>query len=96
MKIIILSGKAITLVFWIFVLLSLFAVFSEPVTNMLGWVGVAVLLIHFVEVAIFTKRFGGQLIEPKYDKLMVLVFGVFHVLPFLMDEFNKNKTERGE
>lgn len=93
MKIIILAGKAITLAFWIFVLLSLFAVFSEPVAKMLGWVGVAVLLVHFVEVAMFTKRFGGKLIEPKYDKLMVLIFGIFHVLPFLMAEIKKESQQ---
>lgn len=92
MKFIILSGKAITFVFWLLVLLSLFAVFSEAVTEILGWVGVAVLLIHFIEVAMFTKRFSGKLIEPKYDKLMVLIFGIFHILPFLIEELKKDQA----
>ncbi len=91
MKIIILIAKSVTLAFWVTVLLSLFSVFSEPLTEMLGWMGAAVLLIHFIEVAMFTKRFSHRLIEPKFDKLMVLVFGVFHMLPFLMDEIKKEK-----
>ncbi|MFD2229693.1 DUF1145 domain-containing protein [Alkalimarinus sediminis] len=90
MKIIILAGKTITLAFWGFVLVSLFSVFSQSVTQMLGWVGVAVLLVHFAEVAMFTKRFGSRLTEPKFDKLMVLIFGIFHIMPFLLDEI---KTE---
>ncbi len=84
MRVMILMGKAVTLCFWGTVLLSLFSVFPKQVESLLGWAGVAILLIHLVEVAIFTKRFGNELVEPKYDKLMVLVFGIFHVLPFMM------------
>ena len=80
----ILMGKVVTLFFWGVVLLSLFSVFPQSIASLIGWAGVAILLIHFVEVAIFTKRFGNELVEPKYDKLMVLVFGIFHVLPFMM------------
>jgi len=84
MKVMILTGKTATLFFWGAVLLSLFSVFPKQVESLLGWAGVVILLIHFVEVAIFTKRFGSELVEPKYDKLMVLVFGIFHVLPFMV------------
>jgi len=84
MKVMILMGKVVTLFFWGAVLLSLFSIFPEQVTTLLGWAGMAILLIHFVEVAIFTKRFGDELVEPKYEKLMVLVFGIFHVLLFVL------------
>ena len=84
MKAIILIGKVITLIFWIAVFVSLFSVFSDPIAHLLGWAGAAVLLVHFIEVAIFTKRFGKKLIEPKFDKLMVLIFGIFHIMPFLL------------
>ena len=94
MKIGILIGKLITLCFWGAVLLSLFSVFSDPVQTMLGWAGVAVLLVHFVEVALFTRRFGDKLIEPKFDKLMVLVFGIFHMLPLLMEEIKREEAAK--
>jgi len=84
MKRFILMGKLITLFFWVAVLLSLFAVFPKSVGVLLGWFGVVILLIHFIEAAIFTKRFGDELVEPKYEKLMVLVFGIFHILPFML------------
>jgi len=89
MKVMILMGKVVTLFFWGAVLLSLFSIFPEQVTALLGWAGMAILLIHFVEVAIFTKRFGDELVEPKYEKLMVLVFGIFHVLPFMAGRVKK-------
>lgn len=85
------TGKAVTLFFWGAVIASLFAIFPKPITSMLGWAGVAILLVHFVEVAMFTRRFGGQLVEPKFDKLMVLVFGIFHVLPFMLNEVESRK-----
>ncbi|UZE95183.1 DUF1145 domain-containing protein [Alkalimarinus alittae] len=93
MKTIILLGKGITLGFWVAVFSSLFSVFSDNVAMMLGWAGAAVLLVHFVEVALFTKRFGDRLMEPKFDKLMVLVFGIFHILPFLMRELEREKAK---
>ena len=83
MKVMILMGRVVTLFLWGAVLLSLFSVFPKPVASLLGWTGALILLIHFVEAAIFTKRFGDELVEPKYEKLMVLVFGVFHILPFM-------------
>lgn len=94
MKIIILTGKAITLAFWVTVLISLFSVFSESVTTMLGWMGAIILFVHFVEAGLFTKRFGDRLMEPKFDKLMVLIFGVFHLLPFLVEEVKKEKAAK--
>ncbi|WP_250657326.1 DUF1145 domain-containing protein [Alkalimarinus coralli] len=89
MKAIIALGKIITLIFWVAVIASLFEVFSETASAMLGWAGAAVLIVHFIEVALFTKRFGDKLIEPKFDKLMVLVFGIFHVLPFLVNQLKE-------
>ena len=81
---VILMGKVVSLVFWGAVLLSLFSIFPKSIASFLGWAGVVILLIHFVEAAIFTKRFGSELVEPKYEKMMVLVFGIFHILPFMM------------
>ena len=83
MKVLILVGKFVTLFFWGAVLLSLFSVFPKNIVTLLGWAGAVILLIHFIEAAIFTKRFGDELVEPKYEKLMVLVFGLFHILPFM-------------
>ncbi len=93
MKMIILIGKVVTLLFWVAVLVSLFSVFPESVETILGWAGAGILLVHFVEVALFTRRFGAQLIEPKFDKLMVLVFGIFHVLPFMMKALSEEKVK---
>jgi putative membrane protein len=89
----ILIGKTVTLFFWGAVLLSLFSVFPSNVVTFLGWSGVVILFIHFIEVAIFTRRFGARLVDPKYEKSMVLVFGVFHVLPFMMKEVESKKVK---
>ena len=89
MSMLILMGKVVTLAFWGAVLLSLFSIFPKPIASMLGWGGVVILLIHFVEAAIFTRRFGSELVEPKYEKMMVLVFGIFHVLPFMVKKNEK-------
>jgi uncharacterized protein YhhL (DUF1145 family) len=83
MNVAFLIGKTGLLLFWGVVIVSLFSVFPKQIETILGWAGVTVLLIHSVEVAIFASRFDGRLDRPKPEKLKVLVFGLFYVLPFM-------------
>lgn len=83
MKSLILIGKVMVLLFWGAVLASLFAVFPKGIETALYWAGAIVLFCHFLEVILFTGRFGDRLVEAKLNKFMVLVFGLFYVLPFM-------------
>ena len=85
MKIAILVAKVVTLFFWGAVLINLFSVFPAQVETILGWAGAIILFAHFIEVIIFTSRLGGRLARPGMNKLMVLVFGLFYVLPFMRE-----------
>ncbi len=62
---------------------SLFPVFPKLVATILGWAGAVVLLAHCIEVIMLTRHFGDRVVEPKLNKLMVLVFGLFYVVPFM-------------
>ncbi len=79
-------GKGVTLCFWGAVVLSLFSVFPDRVASLLGWAAVAVLVLHVIEVVMFASLLSTHSLEPKYDKMRVLIFGIFHVLPLLLKE----------
>lgn len=85
MKVAILIGKTGTLFFWGAVIISLFSVFPKQAETIVGWAGVAALLIHSFEVIIFTRHFAGRLDKPEPDIVMVPVFGLFYVLPLLRE-----------
>lgn len=79
-----LGGKIITASFWFAVVLAMFEVFSAPVASLLKWAAVIIMGVHAVEAIIFRRRFGQFLMEPKYDMAMVLIFGVFHMMPIVL------------
>ncbi len=71
--------KVVIGVFWGLVLISLFQVFPAQVASLLGWAGVVILLVHVIEVALFTRDFAQLYIEPKFERLQVLLFGIVHL-----------------
>lgn len=89
MRMIILIGKLLCLVFWVMLVVSFFEVFSDDVSRGLSVSAVAILFVHLVEVAIFSKVINKVSVEPKFDKMQVLLFGLFHLLVL-----NKMKGER--
>ncbi|MCP5163010.1 MAG: DUF1145 domain-containing protein [Hahellaceae bacterium] len=95
MKVMLFVGKLITLLFWVCVIASLFSVFPDPVSTLLGWGAVGVLVLHLIEVSLFSARLSSKSIEPKLDKMMILVFGVFHLLPLLLEEQARLSKKNG-
>lgn len=83
MRIAIGLGKAITLMFWLAELFNLFRMIPAPTSQLLHGAAVVILILHLFEVAIMVRLHGRYLIEPKLDKMQVLVFGVFHWLEIM-------------
>lgn len=87
-------SKGVIGAFWLLVLVSLFSVFSEPVTRLLGWAGAVIFFVHLVEVALFTRDFGQHYPEPKFERLQVLLFGIVHLSELKIKSLPK-KPETG-
>ena len=79
MKVFLGLGKLLALVFWLGVLANLLQPFAEPFAQGLWLRGGIIAVVHLLEVALFNGRFQGR-DSPWWDRLQVLLFGVFHAL----------------
>lgn len=78
MRIFLLVGKVLTLLFWLLVLVNLFAGFAKPVGLLLQATGALVLVAHALELLLFKSRLQHRP-KPWLDRLQVMVFGMFHL-----------------
>jgi putative membrane protein len=78
MRVFLLLGKLITLLFWLLVLINQLVSFSQPFALLLQVTGALVLLAHALELVWFKSRFRNRP-RPWLDRLQVLLFGVFHL-----------------
>ena len=77
------AGKTLILLFWLSELANLFRLLPDPLDNLAHIAAVVLLMLHAAETALFTRLYGQQLAEPKFHKMQVLIFGVFHWLDLL-------------
>lgn len=78
MRIFLLVGKVLTLLFWLLVLVNLFAGFAKPFGLLLQTTGALVLVAHALELLLFKSRLQHRP-KPWLDRLQVMVFGMFHL-----------------
>lgn len=78
MRVFLLAGKLVTLLFWALVVINLFVPFAHPFGLLLQVAGALVLLVHVLELGLFRSRFQ-QRPKPWLDRLQVMLFGVFHL-----------------
>lgn len=72
------AGKIVLGLFWIAVLGALWDRGEALWQVVLLWIGGFVLAIHWIEVAVFSRRMASVLPDRKYHQLMILLFGVLH------------------
>ena len=72
-------GKGVASLFWLALLVNLFAPFTHPFGLLLNLLGGVILLLHLMELAWFTERLKGRP-RPWLDRLQLLLFGTFHLL----------------
>ncbi len=69
--------KAVTLIFWILVLMA----WTQGWDGALGWLpglGLLVFIAHIGEAAFFYVKFRSQSKNLVMDMIQILVFGIFH------------------
>ncbi|MBM7060500.1 DUF1145 domain-containing protein [Pseudomonas sp. UL073] len=79
MKVVLGVGKAVALLFWLLVLVNLFQPFAQPFAWMLYLFGASVLLLHGLELMLFSARLAGHPNLP-LQRLWVMLFGILHLL----------------
>lgn len=80
MRGLILVGKVLVGLFWLGEALNLFKVWPPSVSQIYHVLAVVILGIHVAEAALASRMWGTHWVEPKFEKMLILVFGVFHVL----------------
>ena len=75
-------GKFSTLFFWLMVVLS-WALDWPGVLSWLPTCGLVIAVVHVLEVLYFWLVFRGQSADPVRDAAMIMVFGIFHLRPFV-------------
>ena len=78
MRVFLRLGKLLALLFWALVLVNLLVNFAKPFGVLLHLAGALVLLIHGFELLLFKVRLA-QRPRPWWERLQVLLFGVFHL-----------------
>jgi putative membrane protein len=78
MRVFLLLGKLLTLLFWALVLMNLFASFAKPFGLLLHATGALVLLAHALELLLFKSRLQNRP-KPCLEGLQVMLFGMFHL-----------------
>lgn len=81
MRVFLLLGKLVTLLFWALVLGSLFVGLAKPFALFLQVTGALVFVVHVLELLLFKSRFQNRP-NPWLDRLQVMLFGVFHLYGF--------------
>jgi len=71
-------GKMLTLLFWWVVLVNLFVPLGQPFTPLIQLGAAALLGLHLLELIGFNRRLRGRS-HPWFDRLQILLTGIFHV-----------------
>jgi putative membrane protein len=72
------TGKVLTTGFWLLVLASLATVMPNPFDVLFKLAGGLLLLLHVIELIGFNAALRGRP-YPARDRLMILLFGIFHL-----------------
>lgn len=91
MKVFLGLGKLLALVFWLVVLANWLQPFAEPFAQGLWLLGGVFAVVHLLEMLLFNGRFQGR-DSPWWDRLQVLLFGVFHALTLLPPDVAAKQT----
>lgn len=83
--------KVSSLLFWGLVVVHLFQAPSETRSFILI-AGAVLLVFHGLEALLFWTRFKQYSNNPVSDALQVVVFGIFHLKPF-MEQAEKDKKQ---
>lgn len=73
------AGKAVAAVFWGVILINLVEPLAQPFALLLHLAGVAIILIHGLELWLFADQIGRSP-SPWMARVQIALFGVFHVL----------------
>lgn len=84
--------RTITLLFWLLCLAAYFMGW-EGQMSFLPLIGLVVLAAHVLEVVLFFVLFKQDSQNPMKDALYVLVFGIFHLQPFINKKAQRDNTE---
>ncbi|CAG8866882.1 hypothetical protein PS627_02153 [Pseudomonas fluorescens] len=79
MKLILMLGKVLTVIFWGVVLMNLLVPQPSPLNLLISAAGMFLLTLHVLEVLFF----NGSLRErghPWFDRLQILLTGIFHIM----------------
>ncbi|KAB0500019.1 DUF1145 domain-containing protein [Pseudomonas vancouverensis] len=71
-------GKLLTLLFWLVVLANLLTPFVNPLHLLVNLAGGVLASIHLLEALLCYRSLRGRS-HPWLDRLMILIFGVFHL-----------------
>jgi putative membrane protein len=78
MRVFLLLGKLLALLFWALLLINQLVGFTQPFSLWLQVAGALVLLAHAVELRWFKSRLQNSS-KPWLDRLQVMLFGFFHL-----------------
>ncbi|MDB6050684.1 MAG: hypothetical protein JWR17_3430 [Pseudomonas sp.] len=74
-------GKALTLGFWLVVLVNTVLALPNPFDLLINMAGSLLLLTHLLELALFNGSLRGRT-RPWVDRGKILLFGIFHLQTF--------------
>ncbi|SFP14218.1 DUF1145 domain-containing protein [Pseudomonas borbori] len=75
-------GKVLTALFWGVVLANLLDPFAQPFALLLHLAGALLVLIHGLELWLFSERVSGRT-RPGLERVQILLFGIFHLQALL-------------
>lgn len=78
MKVIWGLGKLLTLLFWLLVLVNLLMPFVYPLHQLVNLAGALLAGLHVLEALLCFRTLRGRE-HPWRDRLMIVLFGVFHL-----------------
>ena len=71
-------GKLLTLLFWAVVLVNLLMPFIYPLHGLTNLAGGVLAILHLLEALLSNRSLKGRA-HPWFDRLKILIFGVFHL-----------------
>lgn len=80
MKAMLITGKALTLSFWLLCGVALAGVLSTPFAQLIYLLAAFVLVLHGLQLWLFAGSLGRHA-SPWLDRVQVLLFGIFHLYP---------------
>ncbi len=91
MKMIMLGGKTITLLFWIMMIYNLFIPFEGGISTLLNLLFFITLVMHSFQVLMFYTLFKSLMKIEKKHYFSVLIFGAFSLLTYRREVLNNQQ-----